>query len=272
MAITYTAPTSVPSPASVTLTATSVADGTKTAAAVITITAAPPGPAIGVTLSQTTASVVANNDLVLSATVTNDSQNKGVTWSLSGMGCSGGSCGTIVPSASASGASVTYTAPPNVPSPPLVTLTATSVSDPTKSAAAAITVLVPITITLSQTAVSVMVNATTSFTATVVNDSAKKGVNWTLFTESGTACPSGVWDGCACNKRVRGGRDLHRACDCANASACRSSCDFRVGPDEDGGGRDNGDVAGAADRGDDFADDRAGRRGGSGELHGHGCE
>jgi hypothetical protein len=189
MSITYTAPASVPNPASVTLTATSVADGTKTATAVITITAAPV-PAIGVTLSQTTANVVANNSLVLSATVTNDFQNKGVTWSLTGMGCSGGSCGTIVPSASGSGASVTYTAPPNVPNPPLVTLTATSVADPTKSAAAAITVVAPITISLSQTAVSVMVNATTSFSATVVNDSAKKGVSWTLFTGSGTACPT----------------------------------------------------------------------------------
>jgi hypothetical protein len=185
VAITYTAPASVPNPASVTLTATSVADGTKTAAAVITITAAPPVPAIAVTLSQTTAGVVANNDLVLSATVTNDSKNKGVTWSLSGMGCSGGACGTIVPSVSASGASVTYTAPPNVPNPPLTKLTATSVADPTKSATAAITVLAPVTITLSQTAVSVMVNATTTFTATVANDPLNKGMSWTL---SGAGC------------------------------------------------------------------------------------
>jgi hypothetical protein len=184
VAITYTAPASVPNPASVTLTATSVANGTKAAAAVITITAAPL-PAIAVMVSQTTANVVANNTLVLSATVTNDSQNKGVTWSVSGTGCSGGSCGTIVPSANASGASVTYTAPPNVPNPPLVTLTATSVADATKSAAAAITVLAPITVSLSQTAVSVMVNATTTFTATVGNDPLNKGVSWAV---SGTGC------------------------------------------------------------------------------------
>jgi hypothetical protein len=177
VAITYTAPASVPNPASVTLMATSVADGIKTAAAVITITAAP-HPAIAVTVSQTSANVVANSALVLSATVTNDSQNKGVTWSVSGTGCSGGSCGTIVPSASASGASVTYTAPPNAPNPPLV-------ADATKSAAAAITVLAPITVSLSQTAVSVMVNATTTFTATVGNDPLNKGVSWTV---SGTGC------------------------------------------------------------------------------------
>lgn len=190
VAVTYTAPAVVPNPASVTLTATSVADGTKTAAAVVTITAAPPPPAIAVTLSQTTASVVANNELVLSATVTNDSQNKGVTWSLAGMGCSGGACGTIVPTASGSGASVTYTAPPSVPNPPVVTLTATSVANPTKSASAAITVLVPITITLSQTAVSVMVNGTTTFTPTVMNDPMNKGVSWTLTGAgcTGAAC------------------------------------------------------------------------------------
>jgi hypothetical protein len=183
VAITYTAPAAVPSPASVTLTATSVANGTK-AAALVTVTAAPVA-AIGVTVSQTTANVVANNSLVLSATVTNDSQKKGVTWSVSGTGCSGGACGTIVPNVSASGASVTYTAPSNVPSPPLVTLTATSVADPTKSAAAAITVLAPITISLSQTVVSVMVSATTTFTATVGNDPLNKGVSWTV---SGAGC------------------------------------------------------------------------------------
>ncbi len=188
VAITYTAPGSVPNPASITLTATSVTDGTKTAVAAITVTAAPAPPAIAVSLSQTAASVVTNNDLVISATVANDSQNKGVTWSLAGMGCSGGGCGTIVPSASGSGAAVTYSAPPTVPNPPLVTLTATSVTDPTKSAAAAITVLAPVAITLSQTAVSVMVNATTNFTATVMNDPLKKGVTWAV---SGTGC-SGV--------------------------------------------------------------------------------
>ena len=269
VAITYTAPASVPNPASVTLTATSVADGTKTAAAVITITAAPPVPAIGVTLSQTTASVVANNGLVLSATVTNDSRSKGVTWSLSGMGCSGVSCGTIVPSVSPSGASVTYTAPPNVPNPPVVTLTATSLADPTKSAAAAITVVAPITISLSQTAVSVMVNVTTTSTATVGNDPLNKGVGWTLF---GAGCAGAACGAIAVNQRVRRCGDLHGTRGSADARACDANGYICDGFDEAGCGRDHGNGDATSDRGGDLADDRQRQCGSYRELFGDGNE
>jgi hypothetical protein len=181
--ITYTAPATIPNPASIVLTATSVADGTKTATAAITVAAAAPG-AIAVSLSAATGNVVTNNDFLLAATVTNDSKSQGVTWTLAGAGCTGAACGTIVPSKSASGQQVTYTAPPNVPA-SAVTVMATSVTDPTKTAAATITVLAPVMVTLSQTAVGVNVNATTVFTATVKNDPASKGVTWAL---SGTGC------------------------------------------------------------------------------------
>ena len=58
----------------------------------------------------------------LTATVTNDSQNKGVTWSATG--------GSFSPTATASGAPTTYTAPATAG---VYTLTATSVSDVTRS-------------------------------------------------------------------------------------------------------------------------------------------
>jgi hypothetical protein len=77
------------------------------------------------------------------ATLTNDTQNKGVTWTLSGAGCIGNTCGTLSASSSASGASITYTAPSTVPIPATVTLTASSVSDHNKSAAATITITPP---------------------------------------------------------------------------------------------------------------------------------
>ena len=71
------------------------------------------------------------------ATVDNDSQNKGVAWELSGTGCSGATCGTL---SNVAATTVTYTAPAAVPTPPTVTLKATSVTDTTKFGTAAITV------------------------------------------------------------------------------------------------------------------------------------
>jgi hypothetical protein len=49
-----------------------------------------------------------------SAIVTNDSQNKGVNWALSGAGCTGAACGSVSSPSSASGAPITYTAPASV--------------------------------------------------------------------------------------------------------------------------------------------------------------
>jgi hypothetical protein len=186
VAITYAAPSSVPTPATVTLTATSVADGTKSAAATITVTAP---PTIGVAVLPTSASVQASGGMQgFTATVTNDSQNKGVSWGLSGTGCSGATCGTLSAGTSASGVAITYTAPSSVPSPATVTITATSVTDGTKSAAATITVTAPpaIVVVVSPTSASVQANGgTQGFTATVTNDAQNKGVSWVL---SGTGC------------------------------------------------------------------------------------
>jgi beta-glucanase (GH16 family) len=59
-----------------------------------------------------------------------------VTWTVSGAGCSGTSCGTI----SSSGV---YTAPTAVPTSNSVTITATSVADPSKSASATLSLVPP---------------------------------------------------------------------------------------------------------------------------------
>src|SRR6266478_5352084 len=99
------------------------------------------GGPISVSVAPPTASVAVNATQPFTATVQNDSQNKGVTWALSGTGCSGAACGTLSANSSASGVAITYTAPSSVPNPATVTLTATSVSDGTKSSAATITVI-----------------------------------------------------------------------------------------------------------------------------------
>src|SRR5271156_5403169 len=186
-AITYTAPVNAPTPPAITLTATSVTDPTKTAAAAITITAAPSAPpAIAVSLLPLTASLQIGLAQPFTATVTNDSANKGVTWTLSGAGCSGATCGTLSAANSASGAAITYTAPVSVPAPPAVTLTATSVADTTKSAPATITVTsstagsVSVTLTPHQGALTL--GQSLNFTATVTNDVAAAGVTWSAST------------------------------------------------------------------------------------------
>jgi hypothetical protein len=178
--ITFTAPAGAPTPSSVTLTAASVSDTTKTAVATITVT--PAAPAIAVSLSQATASVAAGGTMSLTATVTNDSANKGVNWTLAGTGCSGASCGTVAPTSSASGVAVTYTAPVSAPTPPSVTLTATAVGDVSKSAAATITIIASggaVGVTLTPKRGGLTLGQTLNFVATVTNDVNAAGVTWT---------------------------------------------------------------------------------------------
>src|SRR5713101_7891006 len=200
VAITYTAPGSVPNPATVTLTATSVGDGTKSSAATITVTAPPP---ISVSVAPTTASVTVNGTQPFTATLQNDTQSKGVTWALSGTGCSGAACGTLSANSSASGVAITYTAPSSVPNPATVTLTATSVSDGTKSSAATITVIAPppISVSVAPTTASVAVNGTQPFTATLQNDTQSKGVTWAL---SGTGCSGAACGTLSANSSASG--------------------------------------------------------------------
>jgi len=89
---------------------------------------------ISVTVSPGTSSVIVGQNQPFTATLVNDSSNKGVNWALSGSGCSGATCGGLSATSSASGVAVTYRAPGSVPNPATVTLTATSVADTTKTA------------------------------------------------------------------------------------------------------------------------------------------
>src|SRR5258708_7340524 len=98
----------------------------------------PPPTPTSVTISPTSASVRAGAGTQnFTATVMNDYLSRGVTWALSGAGCSGATCGSL---SNMSSSSVTYNAPASVPNPATVTLTATSVNDTSKSSTAAITV------------------------------------------------------------------------------------------------------------------------------------
>jgi hypothetical protein len=181
----YTAPATVPSPATVTITAVSQADNSKSGSVQVTVAAA---AAVAVTLNKSTASVQTTHNTTFTATVANDSQNKGVTWTLTGAGCSGATCGTLSAASSASGVAITYTAPPSVPAPAVVTLTAKSVTDTSKTAAATITVTATVTgsvtVTVSPKRVGLTTGQLQTFTATVTGSSTTT-VTWEVDTIPG---------------------------------------------------------------------------------------
>jgi hypothetical protein len=96
------------------------------------------------------------------APVPGSNPNPGLSWSLTGTGCSAATCGilqvTTTQSAEASKIddTATYIAPPTAPQPDLVTVTVTSLADPTKKAQANISIqpgsglgISPLTATLS---------------------------------------------------------------------------------------------------------------------------
>ena len=194
----FTAPAALPSPATVTVTAVAQAEPSKTASATVTITSA----GVSVTMSAATVSVQTGHAQSISATVQNDSQSKGVTWTLTGSGCTGVTCGTLSAASSASGTSITYTAPATVPSPATVTLTATSVADTTKTATTTITITATVTGSVAVSVTPKRVGLTTgqsqTFAATVTGSSTTT-VTWEVDTipggnsSVGTINASGVY-------------------------------------------------------------------------------
>lgn len=90
---------------------------------------------VAVAVSPASAQVVRGEKQQFSAVITGE-LNSEVTWNVSGAGCSGSTCGSI----SSDGL---YTAPSNIPSPPLVTVTATLATDPTEAANAKVMLVQP---------------------------------------------------------------------------------------------------------------------------------
>ncbi|MGH9679240.1 MAG: hypothetical protein ACRD4Y_04760, partial [Candidatus Acidiferrales bacterium] len=153
----YTAPQILPNPPSVSLTATSVADPSKSGIAAITITSS-------FTVSLTGPTTAGTGTVVnYAAAVTpapNSNPSRAVAWSVSGTGCSGVTCGTI----SSFGG---YTAPAVAPSPATVQIAATAVADPSKTASVSVTIFTTATVTVSPPAVTLGTGAIQAFQATV---------------------------------------------------------------------------------------------------------
>jgi hypothetical protein len=176
---TYTAPATMPATPGVQIVATSVADPSKSATADVTITAACATP---ISVSPATASLATGGQESFTAQVC-FSTNQKVTWSISGSGCNGTSCGTV----SSTGASTaTYTAPASLPPANPVTLTATSAADVSQTASASITITAACAtpITVSPSAATVSLGQQQSFTASVCF-STNQSVTWSI---SGSGC------------------------------------------------------------------------------------
>ncbi len=126
----YTAPSSVPTPPTVTVTAASNADVTKSASTQVTILSAVK-PAVTVTPSTTSIKAKSSTDFTVNVTGTSQTD---VDWSISGAGCTGTDCGTIDSNGH-------YIAPNTVPNPALVTVKAALKSDASTFGTADVTIL-----------------------------------------------------------------------------------------------------------------------------------
>ncbi len=183
----YTAPTSVlPSPATLSVTVTSVADPTKSASASITLVAA---AAVLLSISPTSATVPTASTDSFTASVTGTT-NTAVAWSLSGAGCSGASCGSLATSLLAA----VYTAPRVAPSPPSVTVAATSMAEPSKTASASVTIVSVVVVTVTPASTSVVTGATQQLNASVVGTS-NTAVTWNVQGTGCNAVACGTVDG-----------------------------------------------------------------------------
>jgi hypothetical protein len=144
---------------------------------------APPAVSIALTPSAQT-SIDQAQTLNFTASVTNDSGNKGVTWSLSGTGCSGAACGTLTNSAALS---AVYNAPATVSANVTVSVVATSVSDTTKSKSVAVVVSPNPAITTTS-----MLDGTagTAYSVTLNASGGAGALNWSMA--NGTTLPAGL--------------------------------------------------------------------------------
>ncbi len=169
----YTAPAIISKAQSVTVTATSAADPTKSASAIISLV-----PSVTVSLMPTTVSLTGSQWQQFTATV-GASSNSGVTWSVN-------------PAVGTLSSAGLYTAPATIASAQSVTVTATSVADPTKSASASVALAQTVTVSVTPASVSLGASQTQQFTA-AVGGSANTGVTWSVSPAVGTLSSTGLY-------------------------------------------------------------------------------
>jgi hypothetical protein len=183
-AVNYKAPPTVPTGGTVTITATAIAtesgNAPSSANAIATIISS---PTISVSVSAP-ASLSVSSSTGLTAIVTNDASNSGVTWSVT---CgSAGACGSLSGEAGSGGVyTATYTAPAAIPAGSLVTIIATpNASTPTINPGLAsidITAIPPTVSFLALPPAEVKTGGSIQVSAVVTNDTTPPGgVQWSV--------------------------------------------------------------------------------------------
>ena len=180
VAATYTAPKSIPAGGGkVTVTASSTActqnpglctgDADSSATATLIINVPPP---IQVSVSAAQNSMQLGGSTALMASVTNDFSNSGVTWD-----CSPGTCQP--PTSTTLPFTTTFSSPNSAPPGNAVTVRATSIADATKSGTTTIKIVPTISVSFTAAPTTVTAGVAAAFTATVTNDIAPGGLDWT---------------------------------------------------------------------------------------------
>lgn len=169
----YTAPAKIPAGGTVKITATSVADSTKSVEVDIQLLP------ISIAVAPQTVTIPALGSGNLTATVAWDASDAGVDWDAP-VCSSAGDCGSIAPTHTASGVATVYTAPKTVPAGKKVTVTAHATSDPKVTAKITITIAAPppIRVTVRPATNLLQLGGTTTAVATVFNDYNNAGVTW----------------------------------------------------------------------------------------------
>ncbi len=125
-------------------------------------------------------SVDPGDAVTFSATVKNDSNNAGVSWTLSGTGCTGSACGAL---SGTTTSSATYTAPTPVTTAFTVTITATSVAKTGVTGSA--TVSVPVNPAVTTPAGALVGGAVgTAYSVTLVGVGGISPYTWTVVSGS----------------------------------------------------------------------------------------
>lgn len=179
----YSAPRILPNPNSVTVTATSVADPSKSGSITVSIdprfSFAVSGPASGTIDNATTFQFLFNFTPVPGS---GSAPSQLIDWRVGDTvgGCVGTGCGTIDQAG-------LYTAPNNMPLPPApqtVTINATPLADASKARSVTVTINTLVNVTISPTTLNIEIEAQQQFTANV-GGAQNQNVTWSI---SGPGC------------------------------------------------------------------------------------
>jgi uncharacterized protein YjdB len=183
----YTAPSTVPSWTGVTVTATSVADPTKSASAQIWIF-----PPVSIGITPPSATLSAGQLQVFTARIQNGDFDANLSIDPSGIGTFLPFHGNTDPVTYTPVAGAEYYAPSSISSQQTLTITATSVADSSKTASAQITLVPSAAVAVSPVDPTVYALQTLRFTATI-NSGSSGTITWSLNPNIGTITAAGLY-------------------------------------------------------------------------------